>query len=233
MYDGSFYSGYAKQNNTIKTVQQELETMLEKMFNEKITTFSSGRTDKYVHAIDQTAHFKSKQKINVENVKKFLNDNLEHIYIKNVEIVPENFHSRFSIKSKTYAYIINTSSFNIFRTRYEYQYNKEIDINKLKYIINYFVGKKDYRSFSTSDLENSVRKINWVKILKSKTKVIILINGEGFLRNMVRMIVANIIAFCEEKINEDDVKRLFNNPKKGSSIYKAPGCGLYLLKTNY
>lgn len=233
MYDGSFYCGYAKQKNSIKTVQEELENLLSELFKEKIVTFCSGRTDKYVHAIDQTANFKSQKSIDVENIKKFINGKSEYIFIKNIEIVDDKFHSRFSIKNKTYAYVLNIGEYNIFRTRYEYQYNKFLDIKKSKEILSCFVGEKNFLSFSTSSLGSTVRKINWIKILCSKNKIVFLINGNGFLRNMVRMVVANIIAYCESKITLEDIKKLFDNPKKGSSIYKAPGCGLYLLKTNY
>lgn len=231
-YDGSFFCGYAKQNNVI-TVQGELEKELSLLFNEKIKTISSGRTDKYVHALDQTVHFKSKLEINLENIRHYLNDKLEHIYVKNVSLENESFHSRFSIKEKTYLYVINTGEFNLFKQRYEHQYNKFLDIKKAKEIVQLFIGKKDFKSFSTSELDNSIREITNIKIIQKNNKILFFISGKGFLRNMVRMIVACFINYCEGKIDKKHILYLLNNPKKGSSISKAPGCGLYLYKTIY
>ncbi len=232
-YDGTFFSGYAKQTENILTVQSELEKYLSILFNSPIKTVASGRTDKYVHAFDQTISFSTEIQIECNDVKKYLNDKLNNIYVKSVSSTEKGFNARFSIKSKTYLYLINTGEFNLFRKNYEYQYNKFLDIKKAKDILNLFVGTKDFLSFSTSSLENTVRTIKWIKIYKFKNRIFIFINGLGFLRNMVRMIVATIIKYCEQKIVYDDVVALFNNPKKGSSIDKAPGCGLYLYKTNY
>ncbi|MDE5767236.1 MAG: tRNA pseudouridine(38-40) synthase TruA [Malacoplasma sp.] len=232
-YDGSFFSGYAKQTGNIVTVQSELEKYLSLLFNSSIKTVASGRTDKYVHAFDQTVSFSTKIQIKCNDVKKYLNDKLNNIYVKNVSLTENSFNARFSIKSKTYLYLINIGEFNLFRKNYEYQYNKFLDIKRVKDILNLFVGTKDFLSFSTSSLENTVRTIRWIKIYKVKKRIFIFINGLGFLRNMVRMIVATLIKYCEQKIIYDDVITLFSNPKKGSSVDKAPGCGLYLYKTNY
>lgn len=233
MYDGSFFHGYAKQNDGIKTIQNELEEKLKLIFNSKISVHASGRTDKYVHALDQTINFKTTKKIDEKVIKNFLNSKLEHIWIKSVEIVDDHFHSRFSIKSKIYAYIVNLGEFNIFKERYEYQYNKIINVKKIEEIKNLFIGKKDFRSFSTSDMENTTREIETIEIFMNKNKLIFLIKGKGFLRNMVRMIVATLISFSEGKISKEDIINLFLTPKKGSSINKAPACGLYLFKTIY
>lgn len=232
-YDGSFFCGYAKQKGDVLTIQQEIEEKLSIIFSSNINVVASGRTDKYVHALDQTISFKSKTEINPENIKKFLNSNLKNIYIKHIEIKNDNFNARFSIKSKTYMYVINTGEFDLFRQRYEYQLNEEINIHKSKEILDLFVGEKNFLSFSTSSLENTIRKINRIKIIKKNKKIYIFINGNGFLRNMVRMIVSTIINYCKSIVTYDNILNLFKNPKKGSAIYKAPGCGLYLYKTIY
>ncbi|MDE7075189.1 MAG: hypothetical protein K2O21_00955, partial [Malacoplasma sp.] len=156
-YDGTFFSGYAKQTENISTVQSELEKYLSILFNSPIKTVASGRTDKYVHAFDQTISFSTEIQIECNDVKKYLNDKLNNIYVKSVSSTEKGFNARFSIKSKTYLYLINTGEFNLFRKNYEYQYNKFLDIKKAKDILNLFVGTKDFLSFSTSSLENTVR----------------------------------------------------------------------------
>lgn len=233
-YDGSFFHGYAKQKDeNLLTIQSELEKNLSLLFNEKINTVGSGRTDKYVHAMDQTVSFKSKIEHDCDSIQHFLNSKLSNIYIKSVEKVSDSFHARFSIKSKTYMYVINTGTFDVFKQRYEYQYNKEINIQRSKEIMNLFIGTKNFLSFSTSKLENTIRTIKWIRVIQKNKKIYIFINGEGFLRNMVRMVVATILDYCDNKTSYEQITNLFNNPKKGSSIVKAPGCGLYLYKTIY
>lgn len=235
MYDGSNYSGWAKQNNDdIKTIQNEIELTLSNIFQTKINIFASGRTDKYVHAIDQCFNFKVDTKIPIKAIKKMCDIKLpKDIYIKKIDKVNNTFHARFSIKSKTYLYKVNIGNLNIFEKDYVYQYNKDININKLKKIINLFIGEKDFLSFSTSEVENTVREITKLNISKKNNYVFFKITGNGFLRNMVRMIVGVFLNYNENKITIEEIKLLFDNPSKGKAIIKAPGCGLYLYKTNY
>lgn len=232
-YDGTNFSGWAKQNN-VRTVQDEIENTLSKIFETKIKIFGSGRTDKYVHAMDQCFNFKAKTNIPFNFLKSVINSKLPNdININSVKIVDNSFHARFSITSKTYLYKINIDKFNLFEQNYAYQYCKNIDLAKLKKISPIFIGKKDFLSFSTSDVDNSIREIKKIVINKDDKYVYIKITGNGFLRNMVRMIVACFLNYNENKISIEDINSLFEKPKKGKSISKAPGCGLYLYKTNY
>lgn len=233
-YDGTFFCGWAKQNNNI-SVQQTIEDALSEVLDEKINIFASGRTDKYVHAIDQCFNFKIKNiKIPLCKLKEILNNRFKNkIYIKSIAKIDDSFHSRFSIKSKTYLYKINTGKNNIFESNYVYQYCKNINLKKIKTIIPMFIGEKNFLSFSTSDVENTIRKINKISISKKSEYVLIQINGNGFLRNMVRMIVATFLNYNEDKITVENINQLFQIPKKGNAINKAPGCGLYLFKTFY
>lgn len=232
-YDGTNFSGWAKQNN-VRTIQEELENTLSKIFETKIIIFGSGRTDKYVHAIDQCFNFKANTNIPFNFLKNIINSKLPNdIKINKIEIVNDSFHARFSIISKTYFYKINIGKFNLFEQNYVYQYCKDIDIIKIKKILSLFIGEKDFLSFSTSEVENSIRKIQKISISKKDDYVFVKITGNGFLRNMVRMIVACLLNYNENKVSISDINDLFDKPQKGKSISKAPGCGLYLYKTNY
>ncbi|MGL4617330.1 MAG: tRNA pseudouridine(38-40) synthase TruA [Mycoplasmoidaceae bacterium] len=232
-YDGSNYYGWSKQKKE-KTIQDHLEKVLSKIFKEKILIYCSGRTDKGVHALNQYFHFDSKLLIDPIKLafilNKFINDDL---YIKKIKIVSEKFHSRYSIKNKTYLYIINTSKKNPFMCNQELQYNREINIDKLQIILNTFLGKHNFLSFSTSILKNTTRRINWIKVSKVNDKVKIKINGDGFLRYMVRMIISYSLIVLEGKKDIDSIKQLLLIPSKGSSIHKANACGLYLYNVYY
>ena len=232
-YDGSLFFGWAKQINKI-TVQEEIEKTLSLIFQEKINIYGSGRTDKYVHALDQCFHFSIITPIPVNSIKKVFNQFInDGIYMKSIRIVSEKFHARFSIIKKVYLYKINTGKFNLFERNYVLQYCKAIDIKKIKTIFKYFLGEKDFLSFSTSIVNNTVRKITKISIFKKNNYVHIKIEGDGFLRNMVRMIIACFLNFNEAKIDIEEIKKLFINPQKGKAVNKVDGCGLYLYKTFY
>lgn len=231
-YDGKDFFGYAIQKDKI-TVQGILEKSLKKILNEEITIWSSGRTDRGVHANDQVISFFSKLKITPDNLTIALNNQTpKNIEIKSTIIMDQDFNARFSVKNKTYKYIINNGEYNIFKRDYEIYIFRKIDFLLIKEASKEFIGKHDFASFSTTEKENTIRDINSIEILKNKNDIItIKINANGFLKYMVRMIVAKIINIGLGKIN--NINSLLDNPKKGSSILKAPPEGLYLDIVNY
>ncbi len=232
-YDGSNYYGWSKQKHE-KTIQDHLEKVLSKIFKEKIIIHCSGRTDKGVHALNQYFHFDSEMMFDPNKLVSILNRFInEDIYIKKIKLVNQEFHSRYSIQNKTYLYVINTSKKDPFMSSKELNYNKEINLIKLQEILNTFLGEHDFLSFSTSVLKNTNRKINWIKVSKSNNKIKIKINGNGFLRYMVRMIVGYSLIVVEEKKDIDSIKKLLANPSKGSAIHKAYPSGLYLYNVYY
>src|SRR5690554_2032718 len=117
-YDGSKFFGYQKQINK-RTVQGEIEKALEIIHKYPITTYSSGRTDAFVHALGQVFHFDTNLDIKIYNWKRAINSLLpSDIYIRDVEIVDENFHARFSAKRKEYRYYISLGEYNPIRSQY-------------------------------------------------------------------------------------------------------------------
>ena len=125
-YDGSKYKGYQVQPKE-KTVQGEVEKALKKINGGKrVVIHASGRTDAGVHAYNQKAHFDLDMKnITPEKLKDGLNSLLpKDIYIKHIEIVPDDFHARYNVKAKEYIYIINMGEYNPIEKDYVYQYNK-------------------------------------------------------------------------------------------------------------
>lgn len=232
-YIGTNFSGFAKQIN-LRTIQGEVEKILSDIFEEKISIISCSRTDKYVHALTHVSNFKSDKIFNENYLFNLIKKALPvDIWINKLEIVSDKFHSRFSCKSKTYFYKINIGKFNFFEKEFCYQLNEKLSIWKLKKISKLFIGTHDFLSFSTSDLEHSTRTINYIKIKKINNYIYFYINGDGFLRNMVRMIVASMIDYSKNKKTKTSILDLLSNPKKGTSINKAPGCGLYLFSLLY
>lgn len=231
-YDGTNYFGFSIQNN-YATIQGSIETALKKIFEEKVTTLGSGRTDRGVHAIEQVISFKNKKFFNPVGLSKVINNKIpSDIEILKIEIVDSEFHARFSSKSKTYKYIINNGTFNIFMRNYETYIFRKINLDTMINASKYFIGEHDFSSFTTSSKGNNIRTISDIIISKNENEIITLeITANGFLRYMVRMIVAKLINIGIGK--ENNIVELLKNPRKGSSIFKAESQGLYLNTINY
>jgi len=233
-YDGSGYWGYQKQKNK-QTIQQTIEDALFKIFAIKTKIVASGRTDTGVHAINQYAHFDLDVNIEPEKLKIALNHLLPNdIYIKKVSIKP-NFHARFDVKKKEYQYIINTGKYNVFENKYVYQYNQDLDVEKMEKAAQQFLGTHDFTSFCKKNLTNDdyQRTIFKIKVQKKEKKVFINIIGSGFLRYMVRNMVGCLIEVGNYKQKENIVPKLLKEKNRQKAGIKAPAEGLYLKRVYY
>lgn len=234
-YKGTNYHGFAKQIDQV-TIEQTILDCLKDLFNLDVKLFASGRTDRYVHAVRQVINIKHKDlNIPPEALLHALNAKLpSDIRALTCVIVDDNFHARFSAKSKTYIYLMNLGfQFNVFEQDIIYQYNQGVDLSKLDEFINIVQGKHDFLSFSTSELDNTIRTIKKIEYSFDNNILVIKVTGDGFLRNMVRMLIGAFLDYNEEKTNTLAIKNLLEQPKKGAAIRKAPGCGLYLYDIEY
>ena len=150
-YDGKKFGGWQKQPNK-SNIQGEIEKAIEEITGEKIDLIASGRTDAGVHSLGQTANFKTESNIPIEKFAIAINSKLKKsIVIKSAEEVDERFHSRYSVKSKTYRYIINNSEMGtaIYRDL-EYHFPIKLDVEKMNKAAKYFVGEHDFAGFKAS-----------------------------------------------------------------------------------
>lgn len=233
-YDGTNFFGYAKQPQK-RTVQGEIESSLSKIFNEQITIYASGRTDKGVHALNQVINFKSDKVFEPLVLKNKLNKMLdEDIHIKEISYVKDDFSSRFSAKKKCYIYIINLAELNPFLRNYD-DFEKGLDINKIEKAMGLFLGKHNFQNFTSkeSDEDNFVREIYSFKIKKAKEKVIFEIIGNGFMKYMVRKIIGTLIEIGKGKIDESFIKDNLDTNSRLIVNFTAKSCGLYLKKVYY
>lgn len=234
-YNGARFYGFAKQKD-LRTVQGTIEKALNDLFDLNISIFGSGRTDRYVHAIEQVISFKNKN-LNLDPISLMnaINSKLDNdIRVLSTEIVDDKFHARFSAKTKTYLYKVNINEkYNPIESEIIYQYNKKIDMSIFKKYAEMIIGEHNFLSFSTSEIENTVRVISNFNYWIVEDILIFSITGNGFLRNMVRMIIGVFFDLIENKITFLDVQNYLKYPKKGKAIRKMNGCGLYLYKVNY
>jgi len=237
-YDGSNYNGYQRQSNK-GSVEDELMRVLKVINNkQKVLVFASGRTDAGVHALAQTAHFDLDVDINPESLKKALNSLLNaDIRVVGVKNVGNDFHARYNVIEKEYVYKINLGNYNVFDKKYIYQYNNILDIKEMKKAIKYFIGKQDFRSFTSLDKagkdKDCVREIFDIKIKRENEILLIAFRGNGFLRYMVRNIVGTLIEVGKGKINPKDIINILEAKDRSQSGPTAPPEGLYLKEVFY
>lgn len=237
-YDGSNYFGYQKQPRK-KTIQSELEKALKTINNKSVEVHASGRTDAKVHALNQKAHFDLDIDITTENLKKALNSLLpDDIYVKNVEIVKDDFHARYNVKAKEYIYKINMGEYNPFEKDYVYQYNRLLNVIEMERALKYLEGTHDFTSFIKADVEqdDKIRTIiqtNLSRDPRDMNKITISFLGTGFLRYMVRNMVGFLIEVGEGKYKSEDVLKILESKDRTKAGITAKPEGLYLKDVYY
>ena len=234
-YDGSNYHGFQVQGK-LRTVQKEIEDVLFIITKKPVTIHSSGRTDTGVHAFGQVIHFDCDLDIGNWNMKTAINSRIaKDIYIKSVEKVADDFHSRINAIKKEYHYVIDFNEFDPLLRNYRYfcRY-RNIDRTLMEEAAKLYLGQHDFRSYTKNKKnENTVREIfsiefNWdLDVLKIK------IVGSGFLHNMIRILVAMWLETARGKYSLDDLKAITEQKNRVFAPKIVPAEGLYLYKVYY
>ncbi|MFF2879345.1 tRNA pseudouridine(38-40) synthase TruA [Gottfriedia sp. NPDC057991] len=236
-YDGTLFNGYQVQPNK-RTVQTDIETVLTKMHKgNPIRIHASGRTDTGVHAIGQVIHFDSDYALQPEQWKRALNAQLpKDINVKFVEIVDDNFHSRFDVVRKEYRYFIwNEKDENVFSRNHHYFFPFDLNIVKMQEALDCLLGTHDFSSFcaSNTDIKDKVRTIYKGSISKTDQGIVIALEGNGFLYNMVRIIVGTLIEVGQGKRDVKSVKNALLAHERAKAGKTSPANGLFLWKVDY
>lgn len=235
-YDGNRYVGFQSQING-KTIQDEIEKVLKRIYKKDIRIIMASRTDAGVHAKAQVFHFDVDKDSDPYKLKGSFNGLLPNdIHVIDVKKVKESFHARFSVKSKTYEYLINLGEYDVFLNGYAYQCFYKLDINKMKECAKLFIGKHDFSSFNTSTYKekpDQTRTISEFKIIKKGDLLKIKVTGDGFMRNMVRIMVGTLIDVSRGQKTIKEVKDMLKNPSKSTKRYNISPSGLYLTKIKY
>ena len=236
-YDGKSFNGWQKQPNKLN-IQGEIEKAIGELTGEEINLIASGRTDAGVHSFGQTANFKTENEtISIEKFPIAINSKLKKsIVVKSAEEVDERFHSRYSVKSKTYRYIINNSEMGtaIYRDL-EFHFPIKLDVDKMKKAAKYFEGEHDFKGFKASGTssKSSVRTIYEANVEKQGDKIIIELTGNGFLYNMVRIISGTLLDVGLDKIKPEEISEIIESKDRKRAGRTLPAHGLYLVEVNY
>ena len=237
-YVGTSYVGWQIQKKG-NSIQKTVQLALSRLLKEKIKLYGSGRTDAGVHALEQSAHFDVKNKIqNINRIVKSLNFFLNNkmISIINIKKKKNNFHARHSAKERVYLYIIQNrlSPSTVFKER-EWHIRKKLDINLIKKGAKKLIGTHDFSTFKASNCSSKspIRTINKIIVIKSKNRIKLKFKSKSFLKNQVRSMVGCLKYLGEKKWNLRKFQKIITNKDRKRVAPPAPACGLYLEKIIY
>ena len=235
-YDGTAYHGYQIQDNAL-TVQEVFQNAVEKVFRKRLDVIGCSRTDSGVHANMYCLCLDTDMNISNEGVILALNTYLPNdIAVFDCTEVPQDFHPRYNCKSKEYLYVIYNGKYrNPFYDRYAYWYRYDLDEKYLDREAKAYVGKYDYSGFcsSKSDVEDTVREIYSFDVWRESDLVFFKVSGDGFLYNMVRIMVGTLLFVSQGKIKENELKSVIDSKDRKRAGRTAPPQGLYLNKIVY
>lgn len=235
-YDGALFHGFVLQKN-VRTVQFEIQEALEKVYHKKITIYAASRTDAGVHALAQVFHFDAPSHIPEKNLFHALNSKLpKDIYVNSVAYVDVSFHARFLAVRKIYQYKLHVNEYLPLRRNYMHFYYKRpaLDIEKMKEAARLLIGTHDFRSFAKiSKKEDTVRTIYRIDFIVVDNDITIEFEGNGFLHNMIRIIVGMLLEVGRGKVTSSAIKEILAEKNRIYAPKVAPACGLYLVEIFY
>lgn len=245
-YDGRDFHGWQRQPG-LRTVQGTVEEALSIALKQEITIEGTGRTDAGVHALDQKATFSADFGLPVEKLPLVLNNilakgktgagiSLGDVRIVDAEEVSEDFHARFDCTGKTYRYILNTGRPDIFRKDYCYFVERSLDFEAMEEAAKALVGTFDFKSFESAGGNprlTTVRTIYDVKLQKTEGQIVIDVTGDGFLYNMVRIIVGTLVDVGLGRIEASKMPEIIASCNRENAGHTAPAAGLYMAKVYF
>ena len=237
-YVGTNFRGWQIQKKS-STIQGLIQEKITKLLKEKIILNGSGRTDKGVHAIEQSAHFDCIKK--VENFRKFLKSanyflNDKEISILSIKKKRSSFHARFSAKIRIYKYIIfNRLSRPSIEKERGWHIIKDLDVKLMKKGAKKLIGTKDFSTFRSSNCnaKSAIRTIKSIKIKSVKGKIEIQFQSQSFLQQQVRSMVGCLKYLAEKKWDLKKFDLIFRSKKRTLCAPPAPAEGLFLEKVIY
>ena len=235
-YDGSRYRGWQRLPGVENTIQGKLEQALSRILEEPIEVSGSGRTDAGAHALGQAANFHCKSTMSADEVLSHLRRYLpEDIGIYSCREVSERFHARLNAKTKTYRYRIwNSDQPSVFQRRYVTVLPERLDMAAMKQAAAYLLGEHDFSAFcaAKSKKKSTVRRIDAISITRNGDELQIDVTGNGFLYNMVRIMVGTLVEVGLHEREADSIPGLFGTARQNAGRLM-PAQGLCLMEVTY
>ncbi|MDQ3041438.1 MAG: tRNA pseudouridine(38-40) synthase TruA [Acidobacteriota bacterium] len=241
-YDGTDFHGWQVQNG-LRTVQGELERTLSNLEDAEVKVIGSGRTDTGVHAEGQVANVRLNRDFTPDRLRVAINGNVwRDVRVMTVEKVPDDFHARFSAKTKHYVYrVVNAPVISPFWLRFAHHEARFLDVGRMNETARIFLGEHDWTAFSAarSDVENRVRTVKSFTVesfwdARANSSIIeFRISANGFLRYMVRSIVGTMLEVGRGEKDSDTIQTAIVSGDRDLAGKTAPANGLTLLKVDY
>ena len=236
-YDGTNYHGWQVQNNGI-TIESELNRCLTDLFREPIEVIGASRTDSGVHALGNIAVFDTTSRMPAEKISYALNQRLpEDIRIQKSEQVADDWHPRKCDSRKTYEYRIYRAQFPMpVKRLYSLFTYHELDVNWMQEAAAYLEGEHDFKSFcqTGAQVESTVRTLYSVEVEEQgENDLVIRVCGNGFLYNMVRIIVGTLLEIGQGKRDPMDIFTILEARNRSAAGPTAPAQGLTLVKYEF
>ena len=236
-YDGTDFCGWQAQKNGI-SVQQTVESALKSIAQGEIKLVGSGRTDSGVHAYAQVAHVDMETRVPAHKIKDALNAVLpDTVKILKSELAPDGFHARYSAKRKTYIYKTYLSDVVLpLKERYSLRLCELPDLDKMREGAKKIVGVHDFKCFlaSNSSVKDTVREVYELNIQQDGDEITFSVCGNGFLYNMVRIIVGTLldIGYGKKTVEQLEIAIQKGDRKLCGKTVSAKGLALYSVEYN-
>ena len=235
-YDGTRYRGWQRLPGKDDTIQGKLEGCLSRILEEPIEISGSGRTDAGVHAKGQVANFHCESTLAAGEILSQLRRYLpEDIGIYSCRDVSPRFHARLNAKEKTYRYRIwNSEAPCVFERRFVTVMPEALDVPAMEQAARYLLGEHDFSAFcgNARMKKSTVRYIRAITIQRAGQEIRIRFTGNGFLHNMVRILVGTLIEVGRGERSPDAIPELFGG-KRAEAGFLAPAQGLCLEEVMY
>ncbi len=235
-YDGTNYCGWQIQPNG-NTIEAELNHHLSELLSEPIQVIGASRTDAGVHAKGNVAVFDTSARMPAEKISYAMNTRLPaDIRIQKSEEVAPDFHPRFCKTRKTYEYHICNRKFpDPCRRLYSLFYYRDLDVERMQQAADYLVGTHDFTSFCTvrTEVKDRVRTIYELSVTRREDMITVRITGNGFLYNMVRIIVGTLLRVGSGQMEPEEIPEILEARDRGRAAETARPEGLFLVSIDY
>lgn len=236
-YDGSRYHGWQRQGNTENTIQQRLESALSRVLSQPVEISGSGRTDAGAHAKMQVASFKADTALTADEILAGLRALMpEDIAAHSLTDAPPRFHARLSCTGKTYVYRVQNSPVpNVFERKFMYRIDEELDLEKMRSAAKLLLGEHDFSAFCSNKRmkKSAVRRVDEIRIDALGSELRFTVSGNGFLYNMVRIIVGSLLEVGARRMTQEALAAALESKKRENAGPTAPACGLCLYEVRY
>ena len=235
-YDGTRYRGWQRLSDTDNTIQGKLETALSRILEEQVEVSGSGRTDAGAHAALQVVSFHCESRMPCEKILSELRRYLpEDIGIYSCKEASERFHARLNCKAKTYRYRVwNSDAPCVFDRRFVYVLPEKLDKKRMEKAAEYFLGEHDFSAFCANKKmkKSTLRRIDSFEICRVGEELQFTVTGNGFLYNMVRIMVGTLLEVGMGKRDPDSIPNLFGETREKAG-FLVPAQGLCLMEVEY